>query len=360
MQFELLTLIPALAAIIWAITVKIKLKQTFDVVTLMIVALAVIANALVVFYIISERSCPVYIHYIQILSSSMIVPLAYSYFSRQMGRKWNNTTAVFCWTLLIFTLFPNINIFIGGNRTIADSALVRNFSFNIIHNGGIIFTCHTADLIILIQALLTVARMIPAAMTLKKYGLATSRKMKSFYLWWMAAVCFIVYTSLTSTEYLISPSGSWTYFISYSFLVCSIFTMLALRLDLNPVVTKEEGESVNVDDFIDANKAMAKELNKLMEQDKIYLNPGYTAEDAATALGTNRTYFSRMMMAEFGMKFTDIINNYRIEMVKSLLLTTSKSIMDIALESGFSDASYMSRKFHQKVGVTPHEYRSAR
>lgn len=40
-----------------------------------------------------------------------------------------------------------------------------------------------------------------------------------------------------------------------------------------------------------------------------------------------------------------------------MLNTTSKNILDIALESGFSDLRYMTEVFREKFGCTPTEYR---
>lgn len=355
--YLLLTLIPVLITIVWALIVKLKRKQIFDALTILICAVAAITNGFVVYGIVLNGSCNPVLHFIQLLFSSSIVPLAYLYFSRQLGRKWNNLTSVLCWGLMIFLLLPNVVIFVGQDKTILDPDQILMFKVHVINNGRVVFSCHTADIIILIQAILTAIRIIPAAKTMKKYGLKLSNEMAGFFIWWIAAILFIIYSSFISTETLISTLGSWTYFILYSLLICSIYTLIALRFDLYPVMTSEDGDAVNVDDFIQAHKVLADDLNRLLKDKKVYLEPGFTSEKAVAMLGTNRTYFSRMMKAEFGVKFTDLLNEYRIKTAKDLLSKTNKSITDVAFESGFSDASYMSKKFSALVGMSPRSYR---
>lgn len=355
----LLTAIPALGTMAWALFVKFKDKKIFDFITLLVCGVAVVVNGLVVNSRILNGSASEVLHFIQILFSSAIVPLAYMYFSRQMGRKWNNATTIICWSLIAFTLIPNITIFLGESKVLTDPGLVRPFSINVVRNGALVFSCHTADMVILLQALMTVIRMIPAARTLKKYGLELSSRTRGFYVWWGGAVIFIVFTSFITIDDLRHAALGWFYYFYYTLLICGIYSLLALRFDLHPVVTAEEGEVVSVDEFIDANKQMAMKLRRMMEEDKIYLQPGYTSEDAVSALGTNRTYFSRMVGAEFGIKFSEMLNNARIDHAKNLLATTAMSVADVAFESGFSDTSYMSRKFHAAVGMTPHAYRES-
>lgn len=358
MHLQFLTIVPTLAAIVWALTVKFKDRQIFEAITLFVCAIALIINGVSEYQMIYGGSYPMFLLLVQQLFSSSIVPLAYMYFSRQMGRQWNNTTTVLCWIMMLLVFIPNINVVLGEGAVL-DTAVVRMSSVNVFSSGEMVASFHIADIVILFQALLTVGRMIPAARTLRQYGLTFSTKMKGFYLWWAAAVVFIIFTSLITADDLRTPLGGWSYYMLYSLLIVSIYSMLALRFDLHPVVTKDEGEAVQVDAFIDANKTMAAKLRVLVEKDRIYLQQGYGVEDAAMALGTNRTYLSRMMTAEFGMKFSDLMNEYRVNMAKELLATTDKSIADVAYESGFSDASYMNKKFHQIVGATPSAFRTA-
>ena len=56
-------------------------------------------------------------------------------------------------------------------------------------------------------------------------------------------------------------------------------------------------------------------------------------------------------------KLPDIINEYRIKRARELLLTTNKSIFEIALDCGFSDAGYFIKIFKSFEKLTPAEFR---
>ena len=58
-----------------------------------------------------------------------------------------------------------------------------------------------------------------------------------------------------------------------------------------------------------------------------------------------------------GISFQEYLKEKRFEHALELLNTTSKTILDIAIESGFSDLRYMTKAFREKYGCTPKEYR---
>lgn len=49
--------------------------------------------------------------------------------------------------------------------------------------------------------------------------------------------------------------------------------------------------------------------------------------------------------------------DYRIEMAEKLLKTTDLSVIDIALQTGFSNGAYFGMIFKKNCGITPGEYR---
>lgn len=60
-----------------------------------------------------------------------------------------------------------------------------------------------------------------------------------------------------------------------------------------------------------------------------------TLEYLAKKSGLSAAYFSRLFSEQLGMSFTDYLRNVRIRHVQSLLAQTDKTIMEIALETGF-------------------------
>ncbi len=64
-------------------------------------------------------------------------------------------------------------------------------------------------------------------------------------------------------------------------------------------------------------------------------------------------YFSKLFYRETGEKFSDYLTRIRIEKAKELLTSTDKPIQEIALEVGFNDAGYFTRRFKSYEGTTP-------
>lgn len=73
--------------------------------------------------------------------------------------------------------------------------------------------------------------------------------------------------------------------------------------------------------------------------------------------GLTMSYLSHLFKDTLGMSFQEYLKKRRFEYARSLLLGTRKSLLDISLESGFSDARYMIRMFAEEFGCSPREYR---
>ena len=68
-------------------------------------------------------------------------------------------------------------------------------------------------------------------------------------------------------------------------------------------------------------------------------------------------YLSHVFQKFVGINFRDFLSLVRIEMSEDELLSTDKSIAQIAQDVGFSDAKYYVRHFFQRSGCHPREYR---
>jgi AraC family transcriptional regulator len=73
--------------------------------------------------------------------------------------------------------------------------------------------------------------------------------------------------------------------------------------------------------------------------------------------GYSRVHFIRMFKAATGYSPHNYLLNLKLERARELLKKPSMSLIDIALDCGFSSHSHMSRLFHKIVGVTPSDYR---
>lgn len=88
-----------------------------------------------------------------------------------------------------------------------------------------------------------------------------------------------------------------------------------------------------------------------------YCNP-FSLSDFATEYQKNEKYLGRLFKKEMGMSVHEYCNQLRLKKAVALLDTTSKKIIDIALECGFNNIAYFNRVFRAKYGISPTEYRN--
>ncbi len=85
-----------------------------------------------------------------------------------------------------------------------------------------------------------------------------------------------------------------------------------------------------------------------------------TVEAIAKAIHVSHYYLCHVFKAKTGITLVQYLQNRRLSFAKKLLRTTKRSVLDIALTCGFSDASYFSMLFRRTYNMTPREYRSRR
>ena len=85
-----------------------------------------------------------------------------------------------------------------------------------------------------------------------------------------------------------------------------------------------------------------------------------TLEDLACKAHFSAAHFSRLFSSQLGMSFSEYVSNVRIGHAKRLLLQTNKTVMEIALETGFCNGDYFSTQFKLKTGMTPLKFRNSK
>jgi len=82
-----------------------------------------------------------------------------------------------------------------------------------------------------------------------------------------------------------------------------------------------------------------------------------TALECSKVVGMSYSYFSRTFKSVTGKTFSEFIEDIRLDNAKKLLLTTDKSVAEIAFESGYNDTCYFIAEFRKKSGITPKQFR---
>ncbi len=83
-----------------------------------------------------------------------------------------------------------------------------------------------------------------------------------------------------------------------------------------------------------------------------------TVQYFAKKLNLSAPYLTDLLKQETGKSTQEHIHQQIMEMAKTKLLTSNRSVSEIAYELGFEYPQYFSRIFKKKVGITPAEYRS--
>lgn len=99
-------------------------------------------------------------------------------------------------------------------------------------------------------------------------------------------------------------------------------------------------------------------LNEYFKQNDIGEKGLPTVKYLAEQVHLSPGYLSDLLKKETGKNTQDHIHFYLIEEAKNILLSTDKSIGEIAYALGFEYPQYFNKLFKQKTGKTPIEFRS--
>lgn len=80
-------------------------------------------------------------------------------------------------------------------------------------------------------------------------------------------------------------------------------------------------------------------------------------DDMAKLCDFSQSHFMKFFKSNMDVSFIDYLNNYRLTIASRLLISSSSSILAIAMESGFDNLSYFNRLFKKKFDMTPSQFR---
>ena len=104
---------------------------------------------------------------------------------------------------------------------------------------------------------------------------------------------------------------------------------------------------------------LSEQIMRLIEEEQLYKRKDLRLSDVATELATNKTYVSAMITNISGVKFSDLVNGYRIRDALELMKShPDMPLMDVADHCGFSSMTTFRRCFKAKTGKTPSEWRN--
>lgn len=114
-------------------------------------------------------------------------------------------------------------------------------------------------------------------------------------------------------------------------------------------IKREQGMDFKENEFDAGRKALVFIRNHFKEQ--------LTLEDVAKFMNVSTVYASRLIRQTLGYRFKEYLMDLRLEYAAGLLTYTEENISDISYYAGYNTASYFTRGFRKKYGMTPTQYR---
>ncbi|MEI7663571.1 MAG: AraC family transcriptional regulator, partial [Bacteroidota bacterium] len=157
------------------------------------------------------------------------------------------------------------------------------------------------------------------------------------------------------------------FFVLFTLLIFSLHFFSFRKKRLNPVILpisdastlsdiSKEPENHQRQSGQDKFLQISARLEELMVMQKPYLDKNLSLHDLAGMLSTNKTYVSQVINQQYGLKFNDYINGYRVKEACRLLRfpeNKTTSIEHISERSGFNSISTFYHSFHKFAGMSP-------
>jgi AraC-like DNA-binding protein len=151
-------------------------------------------------------------------------------------------------------------------------------------------------------------------------------------------IYWITWKIISDSKQFIEPEGV---FVSLSFQKSPKYAHSSL--------TQQESERIE------------QQLQKLMTDEKIYLDSSLTIDILSTRLSTSRHYLSQVLNERLKKTYTDYVNSFRLDESRKRLSDPSNfrfTIAAIAQDSGFSSVSSFNDLFKKSYGITPSKFRN--
>ena len=122
-----------------------------------------------------------------------------------------------------------------------------------------------------------------------------------------------------------------------------------------PTEEKYKSNKVSQDEC----KRLEVELQKLMNEQRLYTDPELKIGDLAASMNTSAYNLSYLFNQYLNCNYYDYINEYRIEEFKRMIEDEQSdkfTLTTIAIQCGFSSRASFFRYFKKATGMTPNEY----
>ncbi|MEM1390110.1 MAG: AraC family transcriptional regulator [Pseudomonadota bacterium] len=182
--------------------------------------------------------------------------------------------------------------------------------------------------------------------------------------------CAVGYATLLTVSVLWlngAPEGSWATQSSDQIkIICAmtaiVLSLSAWRFRKKNALPRSKRRRRHLSQITLEEKHLAERIVRRLEDDKLYLEADLKLPGFAKRLGEATHRVSVCITGVLGFRnFNALVNKYRIEAAKEALMSPDAhqtSILNIALDSGFSSIGPFNRAFKSQTGTTPTTFRN--
>lgn len=216
------------------------------------------------------------------------------------------------------------------------------------------------------------AKMVAVVRSVKKRKHISAEHISILAKWGIGLIIGFAYFILLDMYYTVKILANWkvahesvqafeffrgVYFIS----LLIFFQFVRVHKKLNEVkddIKFAEKISTSLRLEADTSEQIAKELEFKTDTHKLYLDPDIDLRKLSKEIGVSPHDLSDTLNATLKTNFYSYINNKRINYACELLVAdSSKSVIDVAIESGFNSKGAFYSAFKKTRGMTPSNYR---
>lgn len=126
----------------------------------------------------------------------------------------------------------------------------------------------------------------------------------------------------------------------------------------DPIVEQSPADSELSPTGIDK---LVAEITTLLEEHQIYRQPDLDLKLLSERVQVPRYLVTRAINEGLGVNFYDLVNRYRVEAVKSMLISQDNkryTLVSVAFAAGFNSKTTFNTVFKRMTGLTPSSYRN--
>lgn len=98
-------------------------------------------------------------------------------------------------------------------------------------------------------------------------------------------------------------------------------------------------------------------IDKIIQYLNLHFNEPVSLDSLTQMVHVSKSFLTKHFKRKTGLTIVQYVHNERIQLAQRLLITTDKSIEEIAFEIGFDSPKYFFKIFKAKENISPYQYR---